>query len=175
MLPQSKHLIHYSTPFLGRIFGMPYHPTDIQGLSKQATKFISNSPAWSSVKEGGFTLQIDLPWPELEMQENPLRYPRRQTAFGGSNHHQTKWYFFKSIFRGWYCMYQWKNKGWFPSSVNTWNCNLSCFKAVKTGIIISPTQTMHYYKGNPSKLPYDLHYMMPPQNGFYMILFVYKL
>lgn len=61
MLPQSKHLIHYSTPFLGRIFGMPYHPTDIQGLSKQATKFISNSPAWSSVKEGGFTLQIDLP------------------------------------------------------------------------------------------------------------------
>ena len=36
------------------------------------------------------------------------------------------------------------------------------------GIIILPTQTMHYYKGNPSKVPYICIVWFPPNRYFLM-------
>ena len=38
-------------------------------------------------------------------------------------------------------------------------------KLQKTGVIIVPTQTMHYYNGNPSKIPRNLHCLIPPKMG----------
>ena len=36
------------------------------------------------------------------------------------------------------------------------------------GVITSPTQTMHYYRGNPSKLPYIYIVWLPPHGGNWM-------
>ena len=107
------------------------------------------------------------------MQENVLRYPRRQTSFGGSNHHQTKWYFFKSIFRGWYCMYQWKNKGWFSSSVNTWNCKwLVVSKLWKQGSLYHQPKQCTIIKVIPQN--YHKIYVTgcPPKMGFICFYFL---
>ena len=38
-------------------------------------------------------------------------------------------------------------------------------KAASTGVIIVPTQTMHYYNGNPSKIPHNLHSLIPLKMG----------
>ena len=35
------------------------------------------------------------------------------------------------------------------------------------GVIILPTQTMHYYTGNPSKLPYIVLFHPPPMGNFH--------
>ena len=42
-------------------------------------------------------------------------------------------------------------------------------KQSKAGIIILPTQTMHYYKENPSKLPSICCLFHSPQNGYHFM------
>lgn len=42
-------------------------------------------------------------------------------------------------------------------------------KLWKQGSLYHQPETMHYHKGNPSKLPQNLHYMMPPPKWFYLL------